>query len=893
MNGESSNLASKSGGSTHTITANARLARELRLNYDRQQAAAGLVTWVTPDILPLSVWLTHCWNNWLYLHNGTKPLQLLLPSQERAIWEEIIIGSDEGRSLLQVAATADAALDAWNLICGWQLSLSASEWGDSHDTEAFRRWASEFRRRCETKNWLSGARLPEFVAGAIDDEKIPVPDRMVLAGFNEITPAQELVLGALRRKGCRIERREIAGSAQRNAVRVGLLDGETEIRAAAQWARRLVEKTAGKAEARIGIIVPDLSKDRSQIERIFADEFHPNGRLSPEHDSQRAFNISLGLALSQYPLIYDAFLILQAHPSAIPLEDASRLLRSPFIGGAQTEYTQRARLDAKVRELREPEVSVTDIVSRARTSTSLLIHAFTEWKHYWDSIPPSQMPSDWASSFSRLLNAMGWPGERPLSSSEYQTTTVWKEVLSEFASLDIAIGSVRFGKALAMLERLAASRQFQPESQPAPVQILGVFESSGLEFDDLWIMGMHDGAWPKAASPNPFVPLRLQREKNMPHSSAQRELDFTQLLTEQLLRSAGSVVVSCPRHEADSDLRFSPLFAGLEEITEERLGLSSEIGYPEQLRRSARTEALEDHMAPRWDGTLRRGGTAIFAHQAACPFRAFAQLRLGADALDSAQPGLSPLDRGILIHEVLERVWAELRSHQGLMSVQDNALKTTVRNAVQGSIADMASKKRALRQSRFAAIEQFRLERIVTEWLELEKQRQPFTVLRQEEERQVTIGGIDLTIRADRVDRLDDGTFVVIDYKSGEHSPSEWDGDRPEDPQLPLYATASEAALSGVFFGILKVGKSRFTGLAISETVVPKVKPRLSDIPFPERVDAWRGILQRLATDFRDGNAKVDPKNPQKTCKYCSLPGLCRIGEADRPEENDSEEARA
>ncbi len=878
------------------ITATARLARELRQNYDREQIARGLVTWIAPEVLPFSSWLERCWREWLYSGTAAKPVQLLRPSQESAIWEDIVGGSDEGRELLQVAATAEAALDAWNLMCAWQLPLDVSEWDDSSDTEAFRRWAREFQRRCESKNWLSGALLAEFIAGRLADGAIAAPEHIVLAGFNEFTPAQELVLETLRRKGCRVEVRASAeASTARSAVRIGLTDTEGEIRAAAQWARRLFEDAAkvGEFERSVGIVVPDLSTYRSRIERIFAGEFHPNGQVSPERDSQRAFNISLGPPLFEYPLIQAAFLVLQTRPSAIPLEDASRLLRSPFLGGAQSEYTHRALLDAKLRRLREPEVTASDIIALARTIVPALAQLFVQWTREWDRMPSRQMPSDWAASFSRFLTAMGWPGERPLNSAEYQTTEAWNDVLAEFASLDSSAGNLAMGGALAVLQRLAVSRQFQPESDPAPVQILGVFEASGLAFDHLWIMGMHDGAWPGAASPNPFLPFRLQREKNMPQSSPQRELEFTRLLTGQLLGSAPSVVVSYPQREGDMDLRPSPLFSALSEIAEKELGLAAALGYPEQLRRSSRTEVLDDHTAPPWDGPLSRGGTAIFKDQAACPFRAFAQLRLGAEALDVAQPGLSPMDRGTLIHGTLERIWNELRSYQGLVSIAADHLEAVVRNAVQKAINEMAPKKRALRQPRFAAIEQARLEHIMMEWLELEKQRKPFTVLRQEEEHKVSVGGVDLRIRADRVDRLEDGTLVVIDYKSSDHRSSEWDGDRPDEPQLPLYATTAEAELSGVFFGVLKVGQSRFSGLALEDGIVPKVKPGPQDIPLQEHIETWRRVLEQLATDFRNGKAVVDPKDPQKTCAYCSLPGLCRIGAADRVDDPDSEDAGA
>ena len=286
-----------------TITANARLARELRRSYDRRQVAAGLSTWIAPEILPFGSWLERCWREWLYSGAAGKPLQLLRPSQELAIWEDIICRSDEGKELLQIAATAEAALDAWNLMWAWQLPLNASEWNDSSDTEAFRRWAREFQRRCESNGWLSGAMLPEFIASQLAAGAIAPPEHILLAGFSEFTPSQQLVLDALRRTACRVEIRSEPGGIQ-NAVRIGFQDTDAEIRAAAQWARSLLEKTANgpDRERPIGIVVPDLSKYRSRIERIFAGEFHPNGQLSPDQVLRRAFNISLGASLFDYTL---------------------------------------------------------------------------------------------------------------------------------------------------------------------------------------------------------------------------------------------------------------------------------------------------------------------------------------------------------------------------------------------------------------------------------------------------------------------------------------------------------------------------------------------------------------------------------------------------------------
>ena len=81
-----------------------------------------------------------------------------------------------------------------------------------------------------------------------------------------------------------------------------------------------------------------------------------------------------------------------------------------------------------------------------------------------------------------------------------------------------------------------------------------------------------------------------------------------------------------------------------------------------------------------------------------------------------------------------------------------------------------------------------RLIRLVTEWLLYESARVPFTVVETELETEVSIDGLELDLRLDRIDRLNDGSLLVIDYKSGDVSPKLWDLPRPDDVQLPLYA---------------------------------------------------------------------------------------------------------
>lgn len=867
------------------ITANLRLARELQQEYDQAQAAAGLSSWPTPDILPLSAWLSEMWRKWLFCGQAETASRLLRPAEEQAIWEDIIRSKAENQ-LLEVPKTAQSALASWNLLCAWNLPLDASDWRDQEDSETFLSWAQEFRHRCRLNRWLSGAELPAFVADLIERGDLPVPKQVELAGFLEPTPDQLGLFDALARRGTEVRQRKTPETAGK-AVRLGLADAAREIAAAAEWARRILENgpEAAAPDFRIGVVVPDLSGRRGQIERVFSETLHPGALLGQDLDPRRLFNISLGLPAAQYPLIDSAFQVLATDPRTIPIENAGRLLRSPFLQGSEEELTSRALLDVDLRSMGEPCVSLRDIIRLARGGKGSrqcprLASRLAAWTEQYPALQTSRMPSDWAPALSGFLQAVGWPGDRGIDSMEYQTLEVWKELLSELARLDRVSGRLSLGAAVGMLRRLGSARQFQPESEPAPVQVLGVLEASGLRFDRLWIMGMQDNAWPAAPSPDPFLPFHLQRRYNLPSSSPDRALEFARRLTARLLSSAPTVVVSYPRREGDSDLRVSPLLAALPEVAEADLGLSASAGYPEQLQRSSLMETIQDHRAPPCGDAPFRAGTSLFKLQAACPFRAFAEVRLAARAPDQPESGLSALDRGRLVHGILKRVWERLRSHRALVAISEEALAELVRSRAGAEIREFSRHRRALRSPRFAAIEQERMERVVGQWLLLEKQRQPFTMLQQEVGRRVTLGGLQLNIRADRVDQLECGELVILDYKTGECSPSDWEGPRPDEPQLPLYAVTASAPVAGVFFGRLKTGALGFRGLADSEGIVPEVRVPDGRPSLEKTIAEWREVLNRLGSEFKAGQAIVNPKQPGKTCRHCALPALCRIGQA-------------
>ena len=171
------------------------------------------------------------------------------------------------------------------------------------------------------------------------------------------------------------------------------------------------------------------------------------------------------------------------------------------------------------------------------------------------------------------------------------------------------------------------------------------------------------------------------------------------------------------------------------------------------------------------------------------------------------------------------------------------------------------------------------------EWLELEKQRVPFRVVEKEQKHEATAGGVRVQLKIDRIDELADGRQVVIDYKTGEVKPAQWFGERPDEPQLPLYSMAVGGDIAGVLFAQVKAGGMAFNGVAEDDGLAPGVKSYESlkqtreANSWSDVLRDWRATMERLGETFRNGEASVDPKQYPVTCTYCELKPLCRINE--------------
>ncbi len=828
------------------ITGNSRLSRILLKKFDTEQVQAGRQVWESPPILPWEAWLRQLWGQGVLSDPAATPV-LLNRSQELNLWEQII-GTQSRMMLLDARATAMTAMRAWSILHQWNLSLADPAFKDLPDTQAFSLWAQELDNQLRRRNWLTMAQVAAALGERIESGQLRLTKRISMAGFDEIAPSVQNLLNQIQQSGSSISIRPF--SVLSNTEKPCLTpceDPQQEVRQAAFWAREYLEKYP---DSQIGIIIPGLSSIRSMTERIFDEVLHPAAGFSIQ-ESSRVFHLSAGIPLTELPVISVALLILQL-PSGLLFNDFSRLLRCPYLNLSPEDSVI---LDD---QLRKQGMTAVDLQTKGVQET------FSSFTEEWLNLPASAPPGEWSGFFLKLLKAAGWPGNRPLSSREYQITDRWKEVLSEFSRLDLVRNEMKYQDAVKQLEFLASTTIFGVQDADAPIQVMDMLEASGSSFDALWVAGLHDRAWPQPAQSNPFLPLALQRQHQTPQSSAERELHYAKRITQRLLDSAPLVICSYPLHQQDEELRASPLIQHLQWMDEKREGNSAASSL---LQAAPEKELFEDpEVALPGGKDSQPGGTAVLKDQAACPFRAFATHRLNAREMEVPETGLTLRERGTIIHEVMSRFWRRLKTQDQLNQLSDQQVQNILKESIDQGM------DHALRHSangsliRHRELEKKRLLVLLEKWMKAERARDPFTVVSTEEKTTVGIGGLFLHVQADRVDRFSDGSFGIVDYKTSKYlNVSSWDGDRLDEPQLPLYAVQHEGPVSTIQFGQLAAGKTGF---------VPE-KPQ----PVQDRIEEWRSALTHLAEQFVAGKATVDPKKYPKTCELCGLQPFCRIDE--------------
>lgn len=889
--------------SSHVITPNQRLSKYLLNHYKKQtlEAPSSKQAFYNPAISSLDAWLRATFEC-LQEHYPFEyqMLQVINAEQEKLLWQEVILNSQISKNLLLQKNCAQDVMQAYALCEAWQINtnnIESSHYSISIDQTCFLEWKEIFENLCTKKNLLPSSRIITIVNEAIEKKRLSLNEEYIFYGFDELTPSQLALQEKLKSSGALVN---TIGLPKNIATYQRILkcnNFDDEVILAGEWAKAI---SGQFPDAKIAIVIPSLAENRQHILNNFLKILKSDSYIAKASIYPLPFNISSGIPLSNVPLVKAALLCFSFHKlqlfnETIDSISLSETIRNTFIFSDILSNKERLFIEKKIKDRKELEFTHQQLIKLITKIDKDSYFATLIKTTLADtlSISTNKSHAEWRSIFIAQLENLSWLKNKVLDSESFQASKKFIETLDNLANLDDCLPPCSFKQALNRLEELLRNNLFQADSlqeNKNNIHILGSLEAAGQDFTHLWLCEMHDKTWPAKARPNPFLSSGLQKELNMPHSSAQRELDFCQKITERFQHHCNNIIFSYGEFDQDEQLNPSPLLKSIISLEKNQLIIDFKLILSDSMLNKifmhqkieffddAKNLAISNNESP-------KGGQSIIKQQAQCPFSAFAAHRLKIKQVEEGNEGLSALDRGNIVHQLMEYFWREVKNQQTLISLNEKQIIDLLNKhtkKIENELSEDFNKhKLAL------SIELKRAQEAALLFLEIEKKRSPFEVIGFEEKQEQNIKGLKLSLRVDRIDKLEDGSQLIIDYKSSPSYAYSWLSPRIDEPQLPIYLMNNSNA-EAIAFGVINKNSQElgFKGIASNALGIPGVidcqddkKNKRFATQWDDILKEWRNDIENHANNFMQGINFVDPKNTNTSCTYCEFSSICRVNE--------------
>ena len=908
-----------------------------------KDAAKGV--WQSPELIPFDAWTTAQWTAAI-LSGKTAPRLILTAGQDVLYWERALEQSPIAQTLMSPAAAAAQAQQGYQLLKQGLVDVDqhAFEFNSAVDSRAFYDWIKHYEVLLEGSEHIALVDAQSQLL-SLDNAHSDADRPVVMVGFQSPTPLQQAIVEHYA-GGNNIESIHLnvgCKSIQFN----GCNDFDQEVKAAAYWSKQLQDKNPAARIAVViqNLAQNRMLVERRFLEAFEPSSiktampflqtgFNMSAGIPLSESSVVKVGLSVIDAISR-PLPIEQWLALLSSPY-IGDDQSDVLVRRNLINkmhdAGEREYTLSQISRLLNWRSGNKKTSQTDAVNKQAASDSTAlnddlasgIEAAAQYFISWQSgrgqnQSKQALASQWLPVFRKILSFFLWPGSRTLNSDEYQQLTRFESQCESFSSFDAVVGEISLSKAAQLFSRHCQQQVFHRETvhlpgAPKHVQVLGGLEASGQTFDHIWLMGMSERQWPAMPQAHPLIPRALQLEYSMPSSSVDREFEYAKQLTIGYLSSASEVVVSYPLSVDDIACEISPLVDGLannlaqdvdvdfirDAHLQEIDATSSMSKDTTELDAHESFEMIADHFgkpltanadnASESEGEgesedhVLVGGSAMLKDYNVNPLKTYLKWRLGARPLGEVVLGVSALERGNAIHAALEVIWQSLGGSAALQDCTAEQISQLVNDSADAALDDVFARRFAPLSVRLRMLEKQRLQNTLENWLKLEADRPGFIIESLERALVFSIGGQTLRLRIDRIDRLEDGQLILIDYKSGATQPSGWLDDAVTEPQLPLYVCAMDNLMGkdnvddqaesdssnkppmAIAFARLKAGDLAYEGIAPDEGAALDIQgiknlaaKRNHDIDdWSALAEHWQQRLTLAINEIAAGNAAVD-----------------------------------
>lgn len=347
------------------------------------------------------------------------------------------------------------------------------------------------------------------------------------------------------------------------------------------------------------------------------------------------------------------------------------------------------------------------------------------------------------------------------------------------------------------------------------LQIMGILETRNIEFKNVVILSMTDANFPGNRTEQPsFIPYSLRLAYGMP-TPEEHEAMYAYYFYRLIQRAERVDMLYCARADEKSTGEQSRYIYQLEyespySIEKQSVGvdLKLEDAKPITVAKGEKEMAiLNRYLTP--DSGYTLSPTALFRY-VECPLKFYFATVAHIKTPDEISSKIDALTFGNILHETMQMLYTPLLAIKDVKDVKGEIEKLYNKSIVEQAVDKTIA--RLLQGNESATIEEFSgdtllvrdiiIKYIYDGIMRYDSSREEFTIAGLEDpvescypisnSRAVNISG-----RADRIDRLKDGTLQIIDYKSGNKPHLEFNG------MQALFNGAPQERISNIFQTLL------------------------------------------------------------------------------------------
>ena len=791
-----------------------------------------------------------------------------------ALWRHVV-AQETNLSDSEIGRVATLASEAWTLAHRHTMPVNSLESLNTgtDNLALFARCALRMQSLLKRHGGITQAELASNLVTMLDALQAVLPSNIVITPAFASYPVQARLLSKLSEHGVQVD--SCRARAEKTASPTAHLfnDATQEMRAAIAWAASTKQRT-------VAIVVPDLASRRDVWLAALREQLNPDQWwFNPETDRDH-FNLSVGLALGEYPHVASLLTMLRTTLAEVDTELIAQALTHPRWGRTGLSLAQLERHHWKLLERGIDRSMINDWCDVLAPAVAL----FVKREH-------ADKRATRATHATTILDATCAFTEHAMiaQSDLFQLDEAWANAIKVWTESDRWLPTVSWRQAIGEIAQFASRQTFQPRAGKARIQVMGLLESAGVPFDAAWITGFTDRVLPEQYKPNPMLPRAWQATHHVGLGSRDEIRRRANALWTNWSQLTGSLIVSLANEIETGEQRISPLAEALK--IQDHAAITATRSPSELVITKHADEALpvtkndaKSEPRPLSAGDIER--------QAHCPRKAVASV-MRLQQWPEHVVGISPRVRGTLVHEVMAAIGdARMRGVIDSKGEPDLAALRAVAAAAYAHAATLEAAKRPRIPAAVWNIERARLLPLIDQVIALDAARDGFRVIAVEEAVATTLFNAAFKLRVDRVDdfamaKNDHERYgVVFDYKTGSAARADWFAEnssgRLAAPQLPLYLFALHAIMpidapriGALGYIIISDDDVKFVGLgadpAFATKKTAKDEPEWFDLTMQ-----WKDQLTQLINEIKTGVAEVAPLKGRATCRNCHAAAFCR-----------------